>query len=150
MAQPSGTQVSSAIDEIYLARDDGEGKAGASVAVFLTTDVPIHCVVLLNSDEPSTVRMHLVAVTVSGVRAETKVVSASYTTKGNQNRVNFSGRPDGVWTAGKYRADIYIDNALAGKLDFEIQRSSSGTRAVSSFLPKQSVKPKPSSRKQDR
>ena len=102
------------IDEIYLAKDDGTGSAGEPAAAFITTDVPIFCVVLLNSTRPVTVKMNLVVVSVPGVKAETKVVSATYTTKDSQNRVNFTGRPHGPWVAGKYRVDIFIEGRAAG------------------------------------
>ena len=108
------------VSEIYLARDDGSGKAGDPATDFRVTDVPIYCVVSLNSNEPTTVRMNLVAVEVAGVRADTKVVSTSYTTKDRQNRVNFTGRPDGKWVAGKYRADIYVGDKLVWSRNFVI------------------------------
>ena len=39
------------VEELYLAKDDGSGKAGKQVTEFLTTDVPIFCVVLLDTVE---------------------------------------------------------------------------------------------------
>ena len=100
---------SSGVEEVYLAKYDGEGKAGDQVSAFSTTDIPIYCVVLLESSKATVVKMNFVAVSVSGVKADTKVVTASYTTKESQNRVNFTGRPDGKWTPGKYRVDIFLD-----------------------------------------
>ena len=126
-----------AIEEVYLARDDGKGKAGEQVAEFVTTDVPIHCVILLDTLTKVTVKMNFVAVTVAGVKAETKVVTASYTTKDGQNRVYFTGRPDGRWTPGKYRVDLFIDGKAATNLTFEIKAS--GVNAGNSFSP--STKP---------
>ncbi|MGC2239062.1 MAG: hypothetical protein WA584_23105, partial [Pyrinomonadaceae bacterium] len=87
-----------AVEEISLARDDGNGKAGEEAEIFGTKDVPIHCLVQLNSLKSVTVKMNLVAVKVAGVKAETKVVTVSYKTNGNQNRVKFTGKPDGLWT----------------------------------------------------
>ena len=98
------------VAEIYLARDDGNGKAGVAANGFVTTDVPIYCVVQLDSAVPVTVKMNLVAVSVPGVKPETRVVSTSYTTKDNQSRVNFTGRPAGRRIAGKYRADVFVGN----------------------------------------
>jgi hypothetical protein len=69
------------VSEIYLAKDDGTGKAGEAATAFETTDVPIHCVVQLDSAESVTVKMQLVAVNVPGVKPGTKVVATSYTTK---------------------------------------------------------------------
>jgi len=82
--------------------------------------------------------MNFVAVRVSGVKADTKVVTVSYTTKPGQNRVNFTGHPDGKWTAGKYRVDLFVDGKLAKKLEFDIKDVLSGgtpTTSASSFLP---------------
>ena len=90
------------IEEVYLARDDGKGKAGEQVTEFRTTDVPIHCVVLLDGPAKTTVKMNFVAVLVPGVRPETKVVTSTYTTAETQNRVNFTGRPE----ANGCQADI--------------------------------------------
>ena len=115
------------VEELYLAKDDGSGKAGEQVSEFLTTDVPIHCVILLDTPSKVTVKMNFVAVAVSGVKAETKVVSATYTTKEGQNRVFFTGRPDGRWTAGKYRVDIFLDGKPATNIAFDIKSNTINT-----------------------
>src|SRR5688572_20321289 len=83
--------------EIYLARDDGAGNAGDAAEIFAPSDIPIHCVVVLTDAQPRTVRMLLVAVMVPGVKTETRVVAAAYTTKDLQDRVYFTGRPEGKW-----------------------------------------------------
>jgi hypothetical protein len=108
--------------EIYLAKDDGTGKAGDEATDFVTTDVPIYCVVQLDSALPTTVKMNLVAVAVPGVKAETKVVSTTYTTKNNQDRVNFSGSPAGQWVAGRYRVDIFVGSSAVVSREFAVQK----------------------------
>ena len=116
------------VEDLYLAKDDGNGKAGDQVSEFSTSDVPIYCVVLLDATGKVTVKMNFVAVSVAGVKPETKVVTTSYTTKDGQNRVNFSGRPDDKWTPGKYRVDIFLDGRIAKNVEFEIKsRTSSAT-----------------------
>ena len=141
---------SPAIEEVYLAKDNGEGKAGEQVTEFRTTDTPIYCVVLLDTAAATVVKMNFVAVSVRGVKAETKVVTASYTTKENQNRVNFSGRPDGKWTPGKYRVDLYLDGKLVTNVEFEIKGVGAAGNTSASYLqspvepkskPKRSKKP---------
>src|SRR5215218_8390869 len=122
-AAPTPVPVKTGIAEIYFAKDDGTGKAGEEATSFVTTDVPIYCVVQLDSAVPTTVKMNLVAVAVAGVRAETKVVSTSYTTKDNQDRVNFTGRPAGQWVAGRYRVDIFIGNAAVVSREFAVQKA---------------------------
>ena len=109
--------------EIYFAKDDGTGKAGDMASSFVTTDVPIYCVVLLDSAAPTTVKMNLVAVAVPGVKGETKVVSTTYTTKDNQDRVNFSGRPAGQWVAGRYRVDIFVGSSPGVSREFAVQKA---------------------------
>lgn len=134
------------VEEIYLAKDNGEGKAGDVSESFLTTDIPIYCVVQLNSTKPATVKMNLVAVSVQGVKAESKVITVNYKTNGKQSRVSFTGKPDVVWTAGSYRIDIFIDDKLAVGKTFEIKKSPSeiqqNSTQVKSFVPPKS-KPKP-------
>ena len=111
------------IADLYLAKDDGTGKAGDQATSFVTTDVPIYCVVQLDSGAPVTVKMNLVAVSVPGVKAETKVVSASYTTRDNQDRVNFTGRPVGQWVAGLYRVDVFVGDLPVVSREFAVQKS---------------------------
>jgi len=135
--------VAGGIDEAYLAKDDGEGKAGDQVTEFRTTDIPIYCVILLESALKTVVKMNFVAVSVAGVKTETRVVSASYTTKGGQNRVNFTGRPEGRWTPGKYRVDIFLDGKIAKNLDFEIKGTPTSLTAGQQFQPPAEAKPKP-------
>ncbi|MEJ7847419.1 MAG: hypothetical protein WKF92_04930 [Pyrinomonadaceae bacterium] len=135
MPKPSG------VEQLYLAKDDGTGNAGDPALVFLTTDVPIFCVVVLDSNLPVNVKMNLVVVNVPGVRSETKVVSTRYSTKNNEDRVNFSGNPHGLWIAGKYRVDIYIDDKLVKKQDFEIRGPKTPVKSSSGFSTKTAVKP---------
>lgn len=134
-----------AVEELYLAKDNGKGKAGDQVSEFSTSDIPIYCIVLLDTVAKVTVKMNFVAVNVSGVKTDTKVVTASYTTKDGQNRVNFSGRPDDKWTPGTYRVDIFLDGKIARNVEFEIKSSSlSATAAkfVSSPDPLKTTLPK--------
>lgn len=111
------------IAEIYLAKDDGTGKAGDQATSFITTDIPIYCVVKLDSATPATVKMNLIAVAVAGVKPETRVVSTTYTTRDSEDRVNFSGRPAGQWVPGRYRVDIFLDGQPAVSREFTVQKA---------------------------
>jgi hypothetical protein len=147
LAQDATPPQAGGVEDVYLAKDDGEGKAGDVVTTFGISDIPIHCIVQLDSVKIATVKMNLVAVSVPGVKPETKVVTTSYTTKGNQNQVNFTGRPDKVWTPGKYRVDIFMDGKLAKSHDFTIQKPVTANPAVNSLQPKQTPKPRSTNRK---
>lgn len=113
------------VEDVYLAKDNGSGKAGDAVSSFVTTDIPIYCVVQLTSTKAATVRMNFVAVSVSGVKPDSKVVTVSYVTKDGQNRVNFTGKPGDKWSPGKYRVDIFVDGNLARGVVFEIRSAES-------------------------
>jgi len=120
-AQTDEPETAAGIDQVFLAKDDGSGKAGEQVTEFRTTDIPIYCVVLLGSGAKAVVKMNFVAVNVAGVKPETKVVTSSYATKEGQNRVNFTGHPEGNWTAGKYRVDLFLDGKKVKDVAFEIK-----------------------------
>ncbi len=111
------------VEELILARDNGDGKAGNITGKFVTTDTPIHCYVQLSSVKSVTVKMILVAVKAVGLKPETKSVSISYTTNGKQNQVNFDASPEGFWAAGSYRVDIFINGEPAKSRTFEIEKS---------------------------
>ena len=135
LAQSEQPASAGGIEEVYLAKDDGNGKAGEQVTEFRTTDIPIYCVVLLESGAKAVVKMNFVAVNVAGVKTETKVVTASYTTKEGQNRVNFTGRPEGKWTPGKYRVDLFLDGKKVRDVEFDIKRVVENPTAVKYFKP---------------
>ena len=120
LAQPPEPAENRLFEQVYLAKDNGAGRAGDPATLFSPTDIPIHCVVVLSNASQVTVRMELVAVNVKGVDPGKPVVSTSYTTKDLQDRVFFTGKPKGTWVAGTYRADIYIDGNLVEKLEFRI------------------------------
>lgn len=111
------------VEEISLARDDGSGKPGAAIDLFVTTDVPIHCFVRLNSTETVSVKMNFVAVKADGLKPESNVVTVNYKTNGTQNGINFNASPATIWAAGTYRIDILIDGRRAKSLNFEIKKS---------------------------
>ncbi len=144
-AQTEPSLPGSGVDHVFLAKDDGSGKAGEPISEFRVTDIPIYCVVMLESTSSSVVKMNFVAMAVAGVKPETKIVAASYTTREGQNRVNFTGRPDGIWTAGKYRVDLYVNNKLVSNVEFYIKADSKSIAAkfVKTASP---PKPKPSIR----
>ncbi len=146
-AQGEPQAASTGIEEVYLAKDDGKGKAGEQVMEFRVTDVPIYCVILLESNAATVIKMNFVAVAVSGVKPETKVVTATYTTKEGQNRVNFTGRPDGRWTAGKYRVDLFLNGKLVKNVEFMI-RGTANTMEANFLQPAApAVKPRPKGRR---
>jgi hypothetical protein len=109
------------LDQAYLAKDDGSGTAGEKAETFKPTDVPIHCIVMLDTEQPQQVKINFIAVRVAGVRPNTNVVSAAYTTKQGQTRVSFTGRPEGKWMPGAYRVDVFIDGKMIQSLNMNVE-----------------------------
>jgi hypothetical protein len=112
--------------EISLARGDGgNDEAVRATDKFRGADVPILCFIELDAEKPATVKMILVAVKAFGLKPETKIIMVSYTTKENENQVNFTASPSGaVWTAGDYRVDVYINGQFVKSRTFIIEKSS--------------------------
>jgi hypothetical protein len=135
-----GQKTENSVNELYLAKDDGNGKAGEPTANFMTTDIPIFCVVKLDIAQPTEVKMNFVAVSVKGVKPETTVITTAYKTKDEQNRVNFKGKPDKVWIAGTYRIDIFLDGKLAGTQEFEIQKTTVAENSAKTKVPLKPVR----------
>lgn len=111
------------VEEITLFRDDGSGGMGNEAESFLTTDVPIHCSILLNSSESANIKMNVVAIKAAGLKAETKVVTVNYKTGGKYDRVNFNASPADLWAEGNYRIDIFINGKFSAKKEFEITKA---------------------------
>ena len=124
------------VKEIYLARDDGNGKAGDRAESFLTTDIPIYCIVELNSSKSVTVKMNFVAVKTADWKPETNVATVSYKTNGAQDGVTFNAAPQSRWSPGSYRVDISINGKLAKSQSFEIQKSTQEQENKSKSAPK--------------
>lgn len=127
LAQTEENKVNSAVgvEEIALARGDGSssGKSAETTDRFLATDVPIFCFIRLDSEQPATVKMILIAVKAAGLRAESKIVTVSYTTKENQSQVNFTASPNGIWAAGDYRVDVYVNGKLSKSRTLIVEKS---------------------------
>ncbi len=113
------------VEGISLARDGGDGKPGEASTKFVTTDVPIHCLVTLNSNNPATVKMNFVAASANGLKPETVLLTVSFKTNGKQTGVRFNASPGegNLWAAGKYRVDIFIDGRKDASAYFEIQKT---------------------------
>lgn len=133
------------VEEITLARSDGNGGVGETTDKFIATDIPIYCLITLDSTKSVAVKMNLIAVKAAGLKPETKVVVVNYKMNGKQNQVNFDASPGGVWAAGSYRVDIYIDGKLAKSRAFEIEKSPAAIKKekktpVKSLAPRKRLK----------
>lgn len=138
------------VQEISLARDDGSGKPGETAENFNVTDRRIYCIIQLDSEKSVAVKMIFVAAKAERLKPETKIVTVSYTTKENDNGVTFNATPRGVWAAGEYRVDIYIDNKLAKSKKFEIGKATNEASKDKLPAPKSFAPPKKSKKSKNR
>ena len=121
ISQESDTPPASEMAEVFLAKKGVDGQAGERAANFLVTDIPIFCVVRLPSPGVASVRLDFIAAKVPGVKPESKVVSLRYVTKEAEDRVNFSGKPQGLWVPGTYRVDVFVGTKKVSNIEFEIR-----------------------------
>lgn len=135
--EPTKKRANSSVEEISLARDDGSGKPGEIKDSFAAADVPLHCLIKLDSGEPALVKLNVVTVEADGYKPESVIVSVSYKTVDNQDRVNFRVSPGNkFWSAGKYRADVFIDGVKVDSKNFEIIKSVREPEAKKTTQPK--------------
>ncbi len=134
--EPENKNAEISVEEISLARDDGNGKPGEIAEKFNTTDRPIYCIIELNAEKSVAVKMIFVAAKANNLKPETKIVTVSYTTKENENGVTFNAAPNGAWAAGSYRVDIYLNNKLAKSRAFEIGKSPNEAKKEKTIVPK--------------
>lgn len=136
-AQTDETEIG--VEEIQLARAVGtNGELSEPTTIFTTTDVPIYCSIKFGaSGKAAAVKMNFVAVSASGLKPNSVVVSVNYKTNGKETGVNFEASPGAkVWAAGKYRVDILFDGKASKSLGFEIQKSAGETAKEKPSAPK--------------
>lgn len=129
------------IVELYLAKSDGNGAEGDRAENFDLADIPIYCIVKLNAPGGTAVRMVLLAATVPGIKANSKIVTTNYVLKDREDQVTFYGQPNDKWLAGRYKVEVYLDNKLEKTLDFNIGDADAAIKAAATKRPTAVAKP---------
>jgi hypothetical protein len=135
------------IVELYLAKDDGNGAEGERAENFELADIPIYCIVKLNAPGGTNVKMILLAATVPGIKAGSKIVTTSYTLKDREDQVTFYGQPTDKWLPGKYKVELFLDNKLERTLNFNIGDADAAIKAAASKRTPSPTKPVPATTK---
>lgn len=88
---------------------------------FLPADRTLHCVVKLSPNPPSTTKVRAVwtAVDADG-QQNTKIVEREIGTERNERVIHFTAQLARDWPTGKYKVEIYINEALGKVVDFTI------------------------------
>ena len=107
-----------AISDAWLSSDDG---GDGRVAAFPDDAVLYAQADLTNHYEGALVRAVWSVVSVEGVEPGFEIQRSEYATPKSENRLTFSLTNNGPWPVGVYKVDIYLEEALAKTLEFEIR-----------------------------
>ena len=119
-AQTNGDEDSPKVSKTTLARKESDGTITEDPETFRPKDVPIICYVDLTVDHPVEVRLVSVAKRAVGLRPESRIATVTYKTKQGESGVTFTSRPKGLWAAGSYRADVFLNGTLSDSKDFTV------------------------------
>lgn len=94
---------------------------GASATTTFTPDQAFYAIVeLANAPADTKLKAVWTAVEVEGEQPDLLIDQAEITA-GNENVFTFNLTNDGLWPAGKYKVDIYLNDKLDQTLEFEVQ-----------------------------
>jgi hypothetical protein len=109
------------VDKIYMAKDVNGKAAADETDSFAPDDRKIHCVIRLNKAKKGTkVRFIWKPVDVPGLSNEDSK-TIDYTTNSFENSVNSHLSQAEDWRKGKYRVDVYINDAFDKTIEFTIE-----------------------------
>ena len=94
---------------------------GASATTTFSPDQAFYAIVEL-ANAPSDTKLKAVwtAVEVEGEQPDL-LIDQTEITAGNENVFTFNLTNDGLWPAGKYKVDIYLNDTLDQTLEFQVQ-----------------------------
>lgn len=100
------------IQEIHMAKDDGNGNPGAEADAFSGSDRTIHCVVKLTEAKSQTkMTFSWWVVDADGSNNE-KIKDINYTTRALENIVHSHLRLPQDWPKGRYKVEVYVNDNL--------------------------------------
>ena len=109
------------IDQINMAKDDN-GEPGESATSFAPDDHTVHCVINLNKAKAGTkVKFTWIGVDVEDMKKNDEIKSIDYTTNSFENKVHAHLTLPKDWPKGKYKVEVYINNALDKTISYTIE-----------------------------
>jgi hypothetical protein len=105
------------ISEAYMtANEDGSG-----TTTIFSGDQTFYCIVKVsNAPDDTTLKAVWTAVDVEGVDPGFLIDEVELTTDG-QNEFTFNLQNDGLWPAGNYKVEIFLNGTLDQTLEFAVQ-----------------------------
>ena len=109
------------IDQINMAKDDN-GEPGESATSFAADEHTVHCVINLNKAKAGTkVKFTWIGVDVEGMKKNDEIKSIDYTTNSFENKVHAHLTLPKDWPKGKYKVEVYINDALDKTISYTIE-----------------------------
>jgi hypothetical protein len=111
----------SAIKEIHMAKDDGNGEPGEQTTTFEPGDRTIHCIATLKEAKSGTqMKFSWWIVDADGTKDQ-KIKDINYTTKTLENVVHGHLTLPQDWPTGKYKVEVYTNGDLDKTVPYTIQ-----------------------------
>ena len=109
------------IDQINMAKDEN-GEPGESTTSFAPDEHTVHCVINLNKAKAGTkVKFTWIGVDVEDMKKNDEIKSIDYTTNSFENKVHAHLTLPKDWPKGKYKVEVYINNALDKTISYTVE-----------------------------
>ena len=111
----------SAIKEIHMAKDDGNGAPGEKTTTFDSSDRTLHAVATLKESKAGTgMKFSWWIVDADGTQNK-KIKDIDYTTKALENIIHGHLTLPQRWPAGKYKVQVYVNDNLDRTIPFTVE-----------------------------
>jgi hypothetical protein len=101
-----------AIEEIHMAKDDGDGQPGAESETFEPGDRTVHCVTKLKAAKSGTQMRFVWWIVDADNTQNQKIKEIEYRTRALENIVHGHLTVPQDWPAGKYKVQVYVNGDL--------------------------------------
>jgi hypothetical protein len=110
-----------AIEELHMAKDDGNGDPGEETNAFNPGDRTIHCVAKLAGAKAGTkMKFSWIIVDAGGSKNE-KIKEIDYTTRAIENVVHGHLTLPQDWPSGKYKVDVFVNGNLEKTAQYSVK-----------------------------
>lgn len=111
----------SAIKEIHMAKDDGNGAPGDETESFAPSDRTVHCVATLREAKAGTqMKFSWWIVDAEGTKNQ-KIKEIDYTTRPLENVVHGHLNLPQNWPSGKYKCQVYVNGDLDKTINYVVE-----------------------------
>jgi hypothetical protein len=110
-----------AIEDLHMAKDDGNGSPGEETSAFSPGDRTIHCVAKLADAKAGTkMKFSWFIVDADGAKNE-KIKDIDYTTRALENIVHGHLTLPQDWPSGKYRVEVFVNGNLEKTAQYSVR-----------------------------